>query len=66
MTATTKTFATIRFTSEFGGSSDVSADYALESWRGHTEATAVIRAAMAGKSGWFETPAGQVIVRPIA
>ncbi len=64
--ADVKTYETLRITTEFGGSNEVSAAYLLESWRDHAEATAVIRAAMAGRSGWFETPSGQVIVRPVA
>ena len=66
MNAAAKTFTIVRITCEFGDSNEVPASYLLDSWRNHDEALAVIRAAMTGRSGTFETPSGLVIVRPVA
>jgi hypothetical protein len=65
MIASSAAFSTLRISTEFGDSHDVDAGYLLTNWANHREAMRVIRAAMAGKSGSFETPAGLVIVRPI-
>ena len=54
----------LAISSEFGTRNTVPADYLLSNWANHSEATRVIKAAIAGKSGSFETPAGLVIVRP--
>jgi hypothetical protein len=59
-------FTTLRITAEFGEPAEVSASYLLDNWRNHREAQAVIREAMAGRSGSFDTPSGVVIIRPIA
>ena len=62
----TKTFTTLRITAEYGEPAEVDASYLLSNWRNHDEAQTVIREAMAGRSGSFETPSGVVIIRPIA
>lgn len=55
---------TLIVSTEFGSSHAVPATYLLENWRNHSTATRVIKQAMAGRGGSFETPQGMMTVRP--